>query len=1454
MPRVFLSHSSRDKPTVTRVAQDLRAAGVEVWLDEGEILAGHSITQEIQRGLEGADFVVLMLSRYAVASGWVEKEWQSRIGREVETRSVHIIPARLDACDIPALLRDKLYADFTESYESGLETLLAAIRGHSGQPSPPARARPSPFHARLVVTREAGEPVARWVTDGESEPFPLHLPLAAADLEALRWYLETYIEFAGEGDRARARGIEARMADWGRALFAALFDNRPGGVIERDLMRAVEHGRPALITLASDDASVLAQPWELLRNRQGPLTFQGVSLRRQLRTPGGTRDGLLDLPLRVLLIVSRPSDTGFIDPRNSIPPMLDALDALGPGQLQLEMCEPPTFRQLEEQLAEARRQRQPYHIVHFDGHGTFLPTTGLGALAFERPDETSDLVPAPRLGDLMVRQGVPLVLLEACRGADLSDRPVFGSVAPALLKSGVTSVVAFSHSVHVGAARLLVERFYRELAAGSSIGEALAEARRALHARPGRWLHLGPDAETIDLEDWFIPQLYQVGEDPALAPAGAAPAAAAPPPSPAERMHGFPDAPIYRFHGRARELLALERAFRKHPAVLLHAMGGMGKTALAREAAFWWLRTGRFEAAVFVSFEQWAGAEQVVQRLGLALEGESFGAKSSEEQWRDAVRLFHQRRVLLVWDNFESTLPTFQEGEADGPGVYTASVRDELARLYRELVAGEPPGRLLVTCRPDDTGLPGIKEIELQGLARPDSLHLLAAVLDKKGIPLPMRAEVDPLLEALADHPLSIALVAPHLKERTAKQIQDEFAQLVEHFADGSALESRNRSLLASLEFSKRRLSEAARAVLPYLAWFQGGVFENYLILFAELDPERWQAVRAELVATALVRVEVYDWYTTPFLRFHPTLPFAARTADVPDPAAAEERFIAVYLAVMRMVDKALRGRQPGAGMRLMALEEANFHLALRRAFARGGYREGAYLADTLQTFLRRAGRLRERAELVKWVHEQMPAEEALDETTCPAIREHAWSRLAQGKAGEAIATLEGLIHRLENEGLADGADPASQIALSQAYLGRVHFLAGRPDRALGPLQQAIAGFERLGEAQLGNLSATVGDLANALMGLGRLDQALAAAERGLKIHRELGRDRAVAVSLAQVAAILAKQQRYAEADAHDGEALEAARAAGDLELQATMLQHRGSLQDDQGHYDSAVALYQQALELVRQAGNTVGEMQTADLLGSAEAKRGQLEAAEGWYDRARDLAEQLKDRRQLASITHNLGILHQTRAEQAPDPGERDAWLRRAVDSVKESLAIWLEENNQLNAARSHFQLGVLHRFLGELDEAERNALEGLAIVEPLRLPEVYQDYGNLAEIARARGDEKAAAEWEAKRDAKLAELERLQRGHGQTDTVPDELVEGILALAQAAYQARAGGALGSEAAEALARLAAAPPPFPAIGAFLEAVAARQPLPPIPDPLPDQLGKILTALAEAAADLDRRP
>ncbi|WP_338286520.1 toll/interleukin-1 receptor domain-containing protein [Luteolibacter sp. LG18] len=121
---VFLSHSSKDKPFVRQLAADLTNAGVTVWLDERRILVGDSIVEKIGQGLAESDFFLIVLSENSVVSEWVKRELNNALFKEVEKRDVHILPIRLDECEVPPLIVGKKYADFSKSYKDGLSDLL----------------------------------------------------------------------------------------------------------------------------------------------------------------------------------------------------------------------------------------------------------------------------------------------------------------------------------------------------------------------------------------------------------------------------------------------------------------------------------------------------------------------------------------------------------------------------------------------------------------------------------------------------------------------------------------------------------------------------------------------------------------------------------------------------------------------------------------------------------------------------------------------------------------------------------------------------------------------------------------------------------------------------------------------------------------------------------------------------------------------------------------------------------------------------------------------------------------------------------------------------------------------------------------------------------------------------------------------------------------------------------
>lgn len=125
---VFLSHSSKDKPVIQKLATDLTAAGVEIWLDEQRIRVGDSIPEKIAQGLAASDFFLLALSTNSVESEWVKRELNQALIAEIEKRSVVVLPVKLDSCEVPFLIKDKKYADLSKSYRGGLAQLIAAIK------------------------------------------------------------------------------------------------------------------------------------------------------------------------------------------------------------------------------------------------------------------------------------------------------------------------------------------------------------------------------------------------------------------------------------------------------------------------------------------------------------------------------------------------------------------------------------------------------------------------------------------------------------------------------------------------------------------------------------------------------------------------------------------------------------------------------------------------------------------------------------------------------------------------------------------------------------------------------------------------------------------------------------------------------------------------------------------------------------------------------------------------------------------------------------------------------------------------------------------------------------------------------------------------------------------------------------------------------------------------------
>jgi hypothetical protein len=61
--KVFISHSSLDKPIARRVAEPYRSRGVDIWIEEGELGPGDSLADRLTTTISEIDAFVLVLTR-----------------------------------------------------------------------------------------------------------------------------------------------------------------------------------------------------------------------------------------------------------------------------------------------------------------------------------------------------------------------------------------------------------------------------------------------------------------------------------------------------------------------------------------------------------------------------------------------------------------------------------------------------------------------------------------------------------------------------------------------------------------------------------------------------------------------------------------------------------------------------------------------------------------------------------------------------------------------------------------------------------------------------------------------------------------------------------------------------------------------------------------------------------------------------------------------------------------------------------------------------------------------------------------------------------------------------------------------------------------------------------------------------------------------------------------------
>jgi len=123
--QIFISYSKKDKDFAWKLADDLVSAGHKVWIDRS-LQVGEDWKQTIEKKLEEADEVIVVLSKNAVASHWVQHEGSVAYGLKKQMYPVLI--EELPVEELPIWMSDFQYHSFVNlDYEAAFEGLNAVL-------------------------------------------------------------------------------------------------------------------------------------------------------------------------------------------------------------------------------------------------------------------------------------------------------------------------------------------------------------------------------------------------------------------------------------------------------------------------------------------------------------------------------------------------------------------------------------------------------------------------------------------------------------------------------------------------------------------------------------------------------------------------------------------------------------------------------------------------------------------------------------------------------------------------------------------------------------------------------------------------------------------------------------------------------------------------------------------------------------------------------------------------------------------------------------------------------------------------------------------------------------------------------------------------------------------------------------------------------------------------------
>lgn len=652
--------------------------------------------------------------------------------------------------------------------------------------------------------------------------------------------------------------------------------------------------------------------------------------------------------------------------------------------------------------------------------------------------------------------------------------------------------------------------------------------------------------------------------------------------------------------GLVRRLLALlrgEGAGEGMPVAAMSGIGGVGKTTLAVHVAH--LAEDLFPDGQLYADLRGYGAEPTapetalvafLRALGIPMDVIPDGLAERAALFRS---LLADRRMLVLLDN----------------------ARD--AEQVEHLLPGSAGCAAIITSRGKLADLPSARLIDLDVMEPEEALSLFAAVAGPERVAAERAAAMD-VVAACGFLPLAVRIVAARLASRPSWTVASLVPRLADERRRLDEMKIGNLAVSATFALGYGQLDARQARAFRLLSLPSGsGISAFAAAAVLGLSPAEAEDLIESLVDVSLVEAPAPGRY-----RFHDLLKlFARRQAEEEEPPEARA------LALRRLL---------------------GFYLASAGAAHRLAY-EGSAIADTLTDLGVRGHSFSSADEAVAWLSAEA-------EDMFAAVAQACASGEDLLAAADLLLAMEPLLESGTNQREFEQRTSALLAATRRAgerrgamrchyVLGRVlfganrlaeaeeHFLAARAlseetgDRTvLGETYNALAvvagrrrrhtealeWFDRATQVHR-ELGKPAGEAlascysARDHLGLGRPDEAIAAAEHGLAVFTELGSGAGMARARYHLGNVLSHVGRLNEAVVHHAECLAFFRASNQRVWEQRVCYRLAATFIAAGRYAEAARHAEQALTVSREITHPYGEAQSLAALGRALTGLGEI-------------------------------------------------------------------------------------------------------------------------------------------------------------------------------------------------------------------------------------------------------